>query len=95
MKRSTLWIVLVIPTLIISQNGPQEKLMKVAGTRHYFWQTQTQAENKATMANVCPPNSSWTAAIQSGRRNARRNQSHQRTQGNVLWQHGGCGQLWG
>ena len=33
-----------------------------------------------------------TAAIQSGRRGARRYQSHQRTQGNVLWRRGGRGQ---
>jgi hypothetical protein len=38
------------------------------------------------------PHSSWTAAIQSGGRDARHNQSHQRTQGNVLWWRGGCGQ---
>jgi hypothetical protein len=42
--------------------------------------------NKPTMVTLLLPYSSWTAAIQSGRRDARRNQSHQQTQGNVLWQ---------
>jgi hypothetical protein len=41
------------------------------------------------------PHSSWTTAIQSGSRDARRYQSHQRTQGNVLWQRGGRGRLRG
>ena len=36
-----------------------------------------------------------TAAIQSGSRDARRNLSHQRTQGDVLWQRGGRGWLRG
>jgi hypothetical protein len=59
---------------------------------HFFGAlSQTQAENKPTMVYRRLPHSSWTAAIQSGRRDARRNQSHQRTQWNVLWQRGGQG----
>jgi hypothetical protein len=48
-----------------------------------------------TMVTLLLPHSSWTAAIQSGCRDARRNQSHQRTQENVLWRRGGCGQCRG
>jgi hypothetical protein len=53
--------------------------------------TQTQDKTTATMAYHPPPHSSWTDAVQSCLRDARRNQSHQRTQWNVLWQRGGRG----
>ena len=53
--------------------------------------TQTQDKTTATMAYRPPPHSSWTDAVQSCLRDARRNQSHQRTQWNVLWQRGGRG----
>jgi hypothetical protein len=52
-------------------------------------------ENNGNNGERPLPHSSWTTAIQSGSRDARRYQSHQRTQGNVLWQRGGRGRLRG
>ena len=66
-----------------------------SATREHFFLIQTQAENNGDDGDAPPPHSSWTAAIHSGGRGARRYQSHQRTQGNVLWQRGGRGWLRG
>jgi hypothetical protein len=54
-----------------------------------------RSQDKAVMVTLLLPHSSLTAAIQSGRRGARRNQSHQWTLGNILWQRGGRGWLRG
>jgi hypothetical protein len=56
---------------------------------------RTQAENIGNHGERPPPHSSWAAAIHSGGRGARRYQSHQHTQGNVLWPRGGRGRLRG
>jgi hypothetical protein len=52
-------------------------------------------ENNGNDGVPTPASFIWTTAIQSGSRDARRYQSHQRTQGNVLWQRGGRGRLRG
>jgi hypothetical protein len=60
-----------------------------------FWTSDPRPFLSLTMVTLLLPHSSWTAAIQSGRCDMWRNQSHQRTQGNVLWRRGGCGQCRG
>ena len=60
----------------------------------YLSHTNTR-ENNGNNGERPLPHSSWTTAIQSGSRDARRYQSHQRTQVNVLWQRGGRGWLRG
>jgi hypothetical protein len=52
-------------------------------------------ENNGNDGVPRPASFIWTAAIQSGRRGARRYQSHQWTQWNVLWWRGGRGLLRG
>jgi hypothetical protein len=73
---------------------PGEDLFGVAFAAKIY-SAISQDKTTATVVTVLLPHSSWTAAIQSSHRNARRNQSHQRTQGNVLWQRGGRGRLRG
>jgi len=76
-------------------NGPREKTIFGQALCRLKFIARFSTQNNGNDGERPPPHSSWTAAIQSGRRDARRNQSHQRTQGNVLWQRGGRGRLRG
>jgi hypothetical protein len=76
-------------------NGPRDKIFFGGALRRLKFIARFLRQNNGNDGERPPPHSSWTAAIQSGRRGARRNQSHQRTQGNVLWQRGGHGRLRG
>jgi hypothetical protein len=75
--------------------GPSHKIVRPI-VFPFAAQIYSDSPHKTTNDGERPlPHSSWTAAIQSGSRDARRYQSHQRTQGHVLWQRGGRGQLQG
>jgi hypothetical protein len=74
---------------------PLEKWMNGCRDAPDFLAHANTSGKQANNGEPLPTSFIWTAAIQSGHRSARRNLSHQRTQGNVLWQRGGRGRLWG
>jgi hypothetical protein len=71
-------------------NGPLEKIMNGGALAALIF-----GAGKGNDGVPTPTSFIWTTAIQSGSRDARRYQSHQWTQGNVLWQRGGRGRLRG
>ena len=74
---------------------PWRRFFWVGACRLEFGAHTNTRENNGYDGVPTPASFILTAAIQSGRRGARRYQSHQRTQVNVLWQRGGRGWLRG